>query len=207
VRQVRLERHLRSRREVQAGFSLVEMLVALSLVAVVATLLSGGIQFGRRAWERVEARSDRAVALAVRETMRDALERAVPYRLLDPETQIAFDGQGERVRFVGFSNPETESGTLQWIEIGASRSANGSYNLEYRASPLGTDTKKTAMEPVVLLKLTDVPRLRYFGAQSENESSQWHGAWRNANRLPALLALEWRHAGRSETLIVDLSRR
>jgi general secretion pathway protein J len=47
-----------------AGFTLLELLVAMALMALVALILAGGLQFATRAWHRAQAASDEMARVA-----------------------------------------------------------------------------------------------------------------------------------------------
>ena len=42
------------------GFTLIELMIALSLIALMVSLLFGGIRLGNRTWERVDATTTRS---------------------------------------------------------------------------------------------------------------------------------------------------
>jgi general secretion pathway protein J len=63
----------------QAGFTLIEMLVAMTLLGLVFVLLFGGLRFGMRAWEHGAAASDASSDIrSARNFLRNTLERACP---------------------------------------------------------------------------------------------------------------------------------
>ncbi len=74
-----------------AGFSLLELIIAIALLAFIAIAIAGGIRFGARAWEA----SDNSVAALERvqgaqNLLRMLLQRAVP-RELDPTFAVDLD--------------------------------------------------------------------------------------------------------------------
>ncbi len=52
-------------RGAERGFTLVELLIALVLIAIITVLMFSGLRLGSRAWESVEAVSDRAADLRI----------------------------------------------------------------------------------------------------------------------------------------------
>jgi prepilin-type N-terminal cleavage/methylation domain-containing protein len=89
------------------GFTLVEMLLALSIGAALLVIMFGGIRGALAAWGRGEAR---AMALEHGRSLAQVLGRAVagtfPYRRTASEgapTQIMFDGWPDRLTFVTVS--------------------------------------------------------------------------------------------------------
>lgn len=147
------------------GFTLLETLVALSLLAALIATLAGGLRLGTRAWEsaRVGASLDEADVLVRALAWR--LERAFPARRLraDGAAVAAFDGGPDQCRFVGVSEGRADWGGLITTEIGR----DGPGQLEawtqvYREDDFGAD--RQAMRATRLSdELVDL-RFAYFGA-------------------------------------------
>src|SRR5690348_9183538 len=85
----------------QRGFTLVELLVALSLMALISIALFGGMRFGMRAWETGTQRIDQATRI---ELVQSLLRRQLSQAKLPPtksnESAPAFVGKADRVAFV-----------------------------------------------------------------------------------------------------------
>src|SRR5436853_188714 len=63
------------------GFTLLELLIALSLMALVAGVLFGALQLSARSWDAGEERSDRAGQMRLaQELLRTELGGAFPFR-------------------------------------------------------------------------------------------------------------------------------
>jgi prepilin-type N-terminal cleavage/methylation domain-containing protein len=91
------------------GFTLLEVLIALSIVGMLLTIAFGGLRVAMAAWRQGEDRAEahqhvRAVAY----TMSRALGAAYPYRGtrgLSPETVVLFGGAERRLEFVTQAPP------------------------------------------------------------------------------------------------------
>jgi len=86
-----------------AGFTLVELLIALALIALITLLLFSGLSLGSRAWEAVETAAERN---AEHRTARSLLARILPQARtttmrLEEGVRLAFAGERERLEFVG----------------------------------------------------------------------------------------------------------
>jgi general secretion pathway protein J len=87
----------------EAGFTLIEMLVTVALLALVAMLLFGGLRFGARAWDGAQAHGAGSEEVRlVQDTLRRELESAYPrYDASDTlHPQIDFAGEPDGVRFL-----------------------------------------------------------------------------------------------------------
>jgi len=91
------------------GFTLVEVMLAVSILAVVVLLATAALRVGLRAWEAGQRRVDlQQEGRALVELISEALAGASPYqgRLgLNPERVVLFEGEPEEVRFVTNAPP------------------------------------------------------------------------------------------------------
>ena len=92
------------RRVHEQGFTLVELLVAVTLLALLTTLVFAAIKYAGRAWAETDHRAIAAVDLsAVQAVLRHAITGAYPaFASPDPtDRQIAFEGADEWLALVG----------------------------------------------------------------------------------------------------------
>ena len=91
------------------GMTLLEVLVAMSILAVIVVVLGAGLRVGLRAWEAGESRA--AVQQEVRavvELVTEALASAHDYKGRlgeNPNRVVLFEGEPEEVRFVTTAPP------------------------------------------------------------------------------------------------------
>lgn len=84
------------------GFTLVELLIALAMVALIALLLFSGLRLGSRAWEGVDASAERTGAMRLaNEFLARTLTQVRPATLVVDEEEVSvFAGDEERLEFV-----------------------------------------------------------------------------------------------------------
>lgn len=92
----------------QRGFTLVELLIALTLVAMITVLMFSGLRLGTRAWEGVEVASERVADIRIaRNFVERMLRQARPASVFVDGLQLdVFAGDAERIEFVA---PLTEN--------------------------------------------------------------------------------------------------
>lgn len=80
----------------ERGFTLVEMLIALSILAIIMVLVFSGLRLGSRAWEGVETVTERTAELRLaRNFLERVLRQARPtYVIFDGEQRPVFGGDG-----------------------------------------------------------------------------------------------------------------
>ena len=105
-------------KKTQQGFTLIEVLLALALTALLLTLLSTGMYVVARDWndntERLDARLDESLAILQIER---ALVAAFPHSFNSTETllrEVYFDGEDDRLRWVSTVSPQRLAGLTAW---------------------------------------------------------------------------------------------
>ena len=84
------------------GFTLIELLIALAIVSLITPMLFSGLSLGSRAWEGVDAVSERVSEVRVaRDFLMSTLSQTRATTLtLDAEMISVFAGDSERLEFV-----------------------------------------------------------------------------------------------------------
>jgi general secretion pathway protein J len=163
------------------------MLVALALAALITSFLSGGIVFGRRAWEQSAERDEALAAEAVRGALKEALERIVPYRPDANLPTLMVEGWSDRLSFVALGDPQVETGGLRVVRLEVVRTDGGSGHLVFAALPVRkTAAAGNAQSGMRNVLINGVTRLtfRYFGVRENSENLQWLEEWRGRVSLP-----------------------
>ena len=181
--------------DAEAGFTLVELLVALALTMVIAALLVNAIVGARQALNVVDRRGTQASVPAVQSLLRRLLVEARAN--LDATAQAdpdrAFIGAPGKLTFVSSFVPQGQYGGL-WryeIAIDASNRAGESSALVL-TQQLVRPASSPPGPPIASVILKDVRALnvRYFGDEDKDSAPQWQDAWRHPRRLPRLVSVD-----------------
>ena len=160
------------------GFTLLEVLVALALSALVSVILLHGIRIATTGFERHTQVTER---LDARQSLDDLLRHT-----LGTATQVPriaggeFNGTPFAVAFLGVA--EYGGPGLYGIDISLDRS----HNLVLRrrlAAPAGDPHAATS---VIASRVRNF-RLAYFGADAANATPTWHDSWQHLNLLPLMM--------------------
>jgi prepilin-type N-terminal cleavage/methylation domain-containing protein len=180
----------------RAGFTLVELLVALVLAAMIAGFVLDGIYYARRA-SAISSDRDRfedTDAAVLR--LRALLAATMPVTAIDERDRIArqlFDGRGDSLTFVTLSEGVAYWGGLlrvrvKWLDSVAKRAPNGAvvmYTAVFRAN----ERLISEDDPIILFQTAANFSLQYFGASDTGKAPQWQVDWISHDRIPlAVLA-------------------
>jgi len=179
----------------EAGYTLLELLIALAILTVIASLLLNAIGSARQALNIVDRHGTQASVPAVQSVLRRLLVEARP----NPDTaergdpNRAFIGEPNKLGFVSNFVPQGQYGGL-WryeIELEASEGVTESSTLvltQHLVRPASPVTGRP-LRTVVVNKVRAFS-VRYFGTEKKDSAPQWQDVWRHPYRLPHLVSLD-----------------
>ena len=177
------------------GFTLIEILLAVSTLAVVVLMATGALRVGLRAWESGQRRVDRQQeGRALVELISDALAGASPYqgRLdISPERVVLFEGEPNEIRFVTNAPPlMLDAPAVPFHAVVLGRNGQGGLRLVERLVP-SDEPFTPGLERVLSRSVTR------FTLAYRDESGAWQERWnaREAGGLPTAVRLELAIAG------------
>ena len=189
----------------ERGFTLIEVLVGLTLLGALVAVLTGALRLGLQGRETVDGRAEWLDEVRVSQTfVRQYIEAARPFSWVrDRRTEVAFEGLRESVSFVaampGWQNP----GGLYLVRI----AREGDRLMMTRRITSGeTDGFDFAQDAERTILATGIARLdfSYFGgAKPFDETPRWHDQWQGQAATPRLVRLDltYRHGNRWPVLV------
>lgn len=178
------------------GFTLLEVLIATTLIGLLTTVLFGGLGFGSRAMHAGSRTADRASELAVGQGfLRDRLAAAenVAAPGHPDDTASRFQGTSDRVAFVGPVPPHLAWGGYQHLTIRLDRGPSARLMAEwqpfYRLGQQAFGQAPPENRSAVLFDNLANAEFAYFGAPEAGRPRQWHAAWSGRSSLPVLVRL------------------
>ena len=185
-----------------AGFTLVELLVALTLLGLLSVVLFGGLRFGTRAWEAGNARVER---LAEVQAVQGVLRRRIAQAVLPEDAgaksafsdgPAAFSGAEDSLRFVALVPSRFGVGGFYLFELSVVDDGDGA-RLELAWRLFRPDQPGDLDQPApglggrrVLIEGIEAAKFGYYGAARAGAEAEWRERWDGAGGLPALIALE-----------------
>jgi len=182
----------RARRD--AGFTMLELLLALALMSLITSTIVAGLYLARRAWDSTR---DRETAVELEEAahaLSDLLSRSYPMLMARENAPpiLAFQGLANGCRFVALSEGDADWGGFVMSEIatvgaGAGQSLNV-WTSVYRADA-GITISVDDMRKTQVLRDVDFLEFSYFGASDPQAQPVWSSAWTERLTLPRLVAV------------------
>lgn len=180
------------------GFTLLELLVAVTLLAFLSVGLMAGLRYGTEIWGKAQSKNvDTNTMRQAQKMLSDNLTRAYPrFVVISPEeSYIDFDGTKDRIRFL--STAASGMGHIMRDTIAATGDGK-EVALAISATPeLGTGGAPVWSK--ALLRHLEAVEFSYFGAAGEEKQPAWHAIWRNQRRLPSLIRIRVAFAGSGNT--------
>jgi general secretion pathway protein J len=188
-----------------AGFTLLELLVAMTVLGILTALLASGLSFGTRVWEREQGQLDQWAELqsaqdVIRRTVLQSLPLSAPST--DGTEAVAFVGTNNSIDFLG--PPAAQSivgGIYQYrllIRTGARgprlvltwrlRSPDSTQRKDkLRSRPVVRHGETDDSNQVVLMDRITLAEFSYFGAVDQDTQPRWRDSWQDASKLPLLV--------------------
>lgn len=165
-----------------AGFSLIEALASLIVVAMIGLLLVEGVSTGKRVWERIDTRQAHGEALeSAQTTLRDRIEEIYPATLFDKSPPyIDFAGTAEQIVFLANPPMSDRPSALRRYTLALDTATN------LVLSSI-SDAGRPELAPVtrqVLLRGVRQLDVAYFGASQPDFTRRWRSFWDSEAALP-----------------------
>ena len=182
----------------EAGWTLVEMLVALVLLALMSMMLLNGLAGARKGIEGLQERAGVASVEAVQMHLRGVLGGAWPARQSGTTADAPMIEAGAAsLRIVSAYSPAGQYAGLHLVDLVLEPTAiAGRFDLIelrtlYRgAGQVGLPDPERRERPSRLLTNIAGINFRYFGAREESGPRHWGSNWIDPYKLPELIAID-----------------
>jgi general secretion pathway protein J len=188
-----MRRHTQPHR--RGGFTLVELLLALTLMSMLLALAYGGLRAATRAADRGQTiLEDSSRIRMAHQFVHKQLNQMLPLAFAqneDGSERVAFQGVADRIRFVapmpgylGFGGPQVQ-------ELAIVR-GDESFELVISHTLLQGFEEGLLYErpPIVLLEDIESASFSFLGRDAEGELTGWTSSWTDSSMLPESVALD-----------------
>ncbi|HEX5957174.1 MAG TPA: prepilin-type N-terminal cleavage/methylation domain-containing protein [Hyphomicrobiaceae bacterium] len=180
----------------QSGFTLIEVLVSLVLLALVLTLLTGGVRYARGTWNATARLDDLVDSDVAGAFIRARLAEAMPIYEQRKEgvMQVLFQGAADSVGFVAPAPNGPGGAGLYRYSLEAEAEDEGaprSLVVKVAAFFAGQTELRPALpaDRHVLMRNVRSVSFRYFGRSEIRDPPAWHDAWTRLDAMPRLVEI------------------
>jgi general secretion pathway protein J len=182
------------------GFTLLELLIALSLLGFILALLFSGMRLGAHSWDAGETHSENSTHLALLQGfLRRNLSQITPFHWKKKaDMNLAFIGQSDSIKLVAPITARLDTGGLFLISLELIQDNDDNQLVMRRAIPDADSIDFAALEhsekveKIVLADHVEELSFAYFGAETKDAEPQWQDQWGsrdNQQQLPYLIRM------------------
>jgi general secretion pathway protein J len=176
----------------QAGFTLLELIVALTILGLISLELFGSLRFGATAWRRGQVSESNLEAIDLAEsTLRQFLAGIYPmYSTDDPAApHLLFEGSTNRLSFLAAAPQALGGAGLARFTLAIEPGATG-LRVTLAAVPELALNEDSGLTPSLVVDGLERAALAYWGADDASSPPAWHDSWSNARALPSLVRIQ-----------------
>ncbi len=194
----------------EKGFTLLELLVGLTVFSLLVVTLYSGFRFGTRSWEvgagSTEASNEQRLASAF---VRRQLGKAFGLAVRDGgRWRLRFEGSRERLVFISDVSRFVGQGGLYEMTLAVEGGAERRLTVAHRQlrPALGVASGDRDVRPESLIDDVVAAEFAYFGSPTKRMEYGWYDEWQDAERLPSLVRVRvsTRTAGDWPEIVVHL---
>jgi len=180
------------------GFTLVELTIALVLMAGMASILYGSLSLAARSWDGGEAKVLQVSDMRATQTyLRAQISAQYPQRLWKAvELPLLFAGEVDEMRYAAVLPERVAAGGVFYFRLAVVRTGEISQLVQERTVPDLTALQEPEFrdaERSVLADSIAELRIGYFGRDagaSDADVPTWRDRWEDRQRLPLLVRLD-----------------
>jgi general secretion pathway protein J len=191
----------RSLGQAQRGFTLIEVMLAMTLFALLGTILYGAISLGHGAVEKVQVSSEKNQALrSAVDLLGTYVRSSYPYRRSLQDQSVLYTGEETEVSFISAVSLTMGGRGLAKIRVSWDGQADGAgaLTLEEQVPVRADDDSGGYTNSIVLADKVSGLHVTYLDPQGDNEDWQerWDGS--EKKRLPRAVRFKFRGNGERE---------
>jgi len=181
------------KRAQQAGFTLIEIVIAMALLAAMLGMAWSGVSFALHSWDAGANQGHRTADTRLSQNfLRRELSEIFPMRFKDATNlKLALEGSATRLRFVSTRPAGLSTAGLSLVSLEVEGEGRKRNLVMRRAAP--DDAAKDfapleRSEATILYPDVDTVHFSYFGSDNDIEQPKWRDEWTHA-KMPTLIRL------------------
>lgn len=174
------------------GFTLLELLIAMSLLGLIFAAVTGGLRFGTTAWQRTADRLSQSddMQLTYQILRRQISTSVTLYEDTGPgQEEVSFSGRRDRLSFIGPAPARAMAPGLFRLTLSLEPDAGAQaltlrwQRVEKAVAKAGPDNVEPVLRGVRSIQFS------YFGHVGNDRRPRWVNEWRDRDRAPTLVRI------------------
>ncbi|MDA8340494.1 MAG: type II secretion system protein [Nitrospiraceae bacterium] len=179
----------------ERGFTLLELLIAMTILSLIAVILGVSVRLGIRTWERgkTDADNSRKIRYFVAR-LGQQIKSAYSYQIeVNGERVVAFQGRSDSI-FFATSSVKASEGGLKWISYFI---RDGNLIMREGVLPDKRIMERISKEGHVFDMETSGLKFQYFSSKEKG----WKESWDSKTDLPVAIKI---HADKIPSVIISI---
>jgi general secretion pathway protein J len=176
----------------EAGFTLVELLVALALFSLLVTLLIDNVGFGLRVWRHGGAHAEHLQKdMIAQDLVRRMIGNIYPMLVGNGDTQpkIDFEGTSDAISFLGNAPMVVSGGGRYRFKLFIERTPDRADMIISATPELANPQAPFSATRTLLLSDIGMAEFSYFGEGVKERRERWQDSWSERSDLPRLVRI------------------
>jgi len=172
----------------EAGFTLLELLIATTLLGLLSLVLFDGLHFGRQVWQQAQTSTvDANRVRKIQDLLRAYIIQAYPALVPSDPTHAHADFQGDAHSLAVLAPDENGSGSMVHVTMDLQQGAQGSVLAVATLPELANANAKARVKQFQIAKRGRLA-FAYYGTQDAS-GPRWTAQWQDQMRPPLLVRL------------------
>ncbi len=178
-----------------SGFTLVELLLAITLMSMLMALAYGGLRATTRATDRGQVILEESGRIRMaHQFVRKQLNQMLPLAFMEVENKeerVIFEGSRDRIRFVGpmpgylsFGGPQVQEMTFINTDKGLALVISHALLQGFEEADL------YERDPIFLMDRIEQASFQFLGLDEQGELTGWTNSWDTPENLPLSVSLD-----------------
>jgi general secretion pathway protein J len=175
-----------------SGFTLIEVLLAMTLLSIMVVLLFSSLKVGADSWNKGEKKiaevNEKAV---VYQFFKQHLTSARPLwdDFSDEERSFSFQGEKNKLQFISVFPASSERKGIQLFDIDFDPAGSGVINVTLKPFYPLLEDQQWQQEEVILLENVEEFELSYYSKEAPGSTGLWVDYWQQKEQLPLLIKI------------------
>lgn len=175
------------------GFTLLEVMLAMTLLSIMVVLLFSSLKIGAESWEKGESKiaevNEKAVVYQFFKRHLPSI-RPLWNNFSENGRSFSFQGGRDEVQFVSVFPASADRKGLQLFVVGFDKAEKGIIKVMLKPFYPAAEDQQWQQEEVILLENIEEFELAYLDQEDADSNAVWMDSWLEKGHLPVLIKIK-----------------